>query len=221
MNGSFEGGGRRVWEYGNGNRPSFYRGALEDIKIDQLASPWDDEDSAKRVVDALEAVARRVGIATTSPWIVLTTLGLTLLSIAGWLAALIIPTLIAAQAPGGEASVVTFFVTGFFASIGLAGLLGGVMQSLRRLRDGHKLEGLRPVVDVILGLAAGIVTAMLFLIAQLVIKGEIEFPSAEKDFLRIALLGSMMSLFAALYLDSALARFDKIKGSVLQGKFEG
>ena len=69
--------------------------------------------------------------------------------------------------------------------------------------------------------AAGVVTAMLFLVAQLVVDGDIKFPSEREDFLRIALLGSLASLFAALYLDRALAFFDQVRDSVLRGNIKG
>lgn len=209
--GSFEGGGRRVWEYASSSRGSFYRGALEDAAIDKLSAPWSSKDSAKSVVDALEAVGRRIGIASTPKWLTATTLVATLAAIVGWVFSLTYPTTL--DTPD--------YVLSLFGCIGLAGLLGGAMQSLRRLRDGHRLEGVRPVIDVVLGLAAGIVTAMLFLVGKLVTEGEIGFPTEEKDFLRLALIGSVASLFAALYLDSALARFDAVKESVLRGKYEG
>ena len=96
-----------------------------------------------------------------------------------------------------------------------------MMQTLRRVRDGVRIEVFRWVVEVGLGLAAGLVTAMLFLVAQLAVQGAVVFDWTPKDYSRVVLLGSLASLFASLYLDSALARFDTVKESVIEGSYEG
>ena len=95
------------------------------------------------------------------------------------------------------------------------------MQTLRRVRHGRRLEAFRSLIDVVLGAAAGLVTAMLFLIAQVVVQGEVAFEWTTQDYSRVVLLSSMASLFASLYLDNALSRFDTVKDSVMTGTYEG
>jgi hypothetical protein len=74
------------------------------------------------------------------------------------------------------------------------------------------------LIEVVLGVSAGIVTGILFLVTQVTVSGSITVDESLANFERLAVVGSMASLFAALYLDSALQRFDKVQGSVMEGK---
>jgi hypothetical protein len=106
-----------------------------------------------------------------------------------------------------------------FFAVSAAGLLGAGMQTLRAIRRGDTVTNMVIVLDTALGVAAGIVTAMLYLLAEIAVSGTVNPALEDKDFVRVALIVSMASLFASLYLDAALARFDKIKGSVFTGKY--
>ena len=68
-----------------------------------------------------------------------------------------------------------------------------------------------------LGVAAGFLTAALYLLAQIAINGTVAFPQTDLDYSRIALIVSMAAVFASLYLDAAFSRFDTFKDSVMSG----
>jgi len=94
------------------------------------------------------------------------------------------------------------------------------MQTLRNIRGGATVTGRRIFIDTALGITAGVVSAMLYLLAQVGINGAVTVAISETDYIRVALIVSMASLFAALYLDAAFARFDKVRDSVIKSNFK-
>ena len=94
------------------------------------------------------------------------------------------------------------------------------MKTLRSLGSGPIITGRRIFIDTALGIMAGFVSAMLYLLAQAGLNGTIEAILEEDDYIRVAIIVSMASLFAALYLDAAFARFSKISSSVMAGTFK-
>jgi len=71
----------------------------------------------------------------------------------------------------------------------------------------------------VLGVAAGFLTAALYMLAQITITGELDLPSTTADYSRVALIVSMAAVFASLYLDAAFSRFDLFKDSVMSGTY--
>lgn len=61
------------------------------------------------------------------------------------------------------------------------------------------------------------------MLAQVAVSGTVDIPggnNAAEDYIRSALVVSMISLFASLYLDAALVRIDRVSGSVISGKYD-
>lgn len=214
----FGGGAQKLWEYGSSRRNDFYHGALRDAEIDRLAAPWGKALGAEVVVEALEKVARAAKIARTPSRMLFSVLGVMILALVAWVACLTFPFVAAPRllADGWQPSDSLVFL---FLTVSAAGFLGATMQTLRAIRNGNAVTSRAILVDTGLGVTAGIVMAMLYLLAQIAISGQINPDLAKEDFVRVALIVSMASLFASLYLDAALARFDKIKGSVFAGKY--
>jgi len=74
----------------------------------------------------------------------------------------------------------------------------------------------------IIGVSAtpGIVNELVLVnLAQIAITGKLEPPTSNADYSRVALIVSMSSVFASLYLDAAFSRFDGVKESVLSGQY--
>jgi hypothetical protein len=72
-------------------------------------------------------------------------------------------------------------------------------------------------MDAVLGVAAGVLTAALYLLAQMAITGRLDLPADNGNYSRVALVVSMAAVFASLYLDAAFSRFDDVKQSVMAG----
>lgn len=215
----FGGGAMKLWQYGSSRRQEFYHGALRDAEIDRLAAPWGKALSASFVVPLLERVGRAAKISKTPSQMLFSVLGVMVLALATWVCFLTFPFVAAPRlfATGWDKrdSLVALFLT-----VSASGLLGASMQSLRAIRDGTLLTARVVIVDTGLGVTAGIVMAMLYLLAQVAVSGTVNPNLEPQDFVRVALIVSMASLFASLYLDAALARFDTIKGSVFSGKYK-
>ena len=60
---------------------------------------------------------------------------------------------------------------------------------------------------------------LLMLLAQIAINGTLDPPKNNADYSRVALIVSMCSVFASLYLDAAFSRFDEMKDSVMAGQY--
>jgi hypothetical protein len=214
----FGGGAMKVWEYGSSRRQEFYHGALRDDEIDRLAAPWGKALDAKVAVETLEKVARAAKISRTPSRMLFSVLAMMIVSLAAWVCFLTFPFVLAPRLfERGWDSKDSLLV--LFAAVSFSGLLGATMQTLRSIRNGVAVTPLVTIVDTGLGVTAGIVMAMLYLLAQVAVSGTVNPDLDPKDFVRVALIVSLASLFASLYLDAALARFDKIKGSVFTGKY--
>jgi hypothetical protein len=68
-------------------------------------------------------------------------------------------------------------------------------------------------------MAAGFLTAALYLLAQIAITGKLELPSDNANYSRVALIVSMAAVFASLYIDAAFSHFDDVKQSVMAGGY--
>lgn len=210
--GSFEGGGKIVWSYGSSSRTKFYHEGLDDAEIDRLASPWSSEESAAIVVESLEKVAKASQLSRIPRRLLFSVIGCMLVALLGWIFFLAAPY---ASAFGMEPGA--FYL---FACVSMAGLLGATVQTLRSIRAGRSLPSHILVVDVGLGIAAGVVSAMLYMLAQIAVSDGVKIPNTKSDYIRSALVISMISLFASLYLDATLSRLDRVSGSVISGKYD-
>jgi hypothetical protein len=90
---------------------------------------------------------------------------------------------------------------------------------MRSIRAGQAQTSSGVFTDAVLGIAAGFLTAALYMLAQIAINGTLEPPKTNADYSRVSLIVSMCSVFASLYLDAAFSRFDEVKDSVLAGQY--
>ncbi len=163
--GSFGGGAATVGEYGSSRRAEFYHGGLDDAEIDRLASPWGRGPEAEFVVNALERVARAATIAKVPRRLLLGVLGVMAAALVVWIVLLTYPFVVVPLLhPEGWDNQRNFLL--LFPTVSAAGLFGATMQTLRAIRDGKGLSGRVILVDTTLGLAAGMVAAILYLLAQ-------------------------------------------------------
>lgn len=218
--GSFGGGAKTVWSYASGKRDRFYQGGLNNVDIDRLAEPWRGKVSAEHVVTSLEKVREAVEQArkdlarrATPPIILWTILALMFAGMGGWVYSL------------AKGQTLTFFGRhiGFiglvFVVVCFAGLWGSAMKSVLDLRSGHKLTNQDVLLDIVSGLGAGVISAILYLVLELAVTGKISNSQEQDDFVRVALLVSLVAVFASMYIDTALARFESVRGAVLSGDF--
>ena len=225
--GGFNGGARTVWEYGSSDRRRFYFDALSDAEIDQLSSPWLPE-TAVTIVNHLGRVAvysRRAAV----PAALRLLLGLAILgALAVWVMMLALPLLgwmpafqpaTAAGTPPAADSSNGIRLLMLLGSVCAAGAFGALVQSMRSIREGAVVTSQKVAVDVVLGVAAGFLTAALYMLAQITITGRLDLPSTTADYSRVALVVSMAAVFASLYLDAAFSRFDLFKDSVMSGAY--
>lgn len=137
--GAFQGAGKVVWDYSSSRRADFYHNGLKDVEIDNLASPWFQDQSAKFVVGTLEKVVRAARRRTPVRLLVAVMLVM-LAALVGWIFFLVAPHISTfAMQPK------PFYL---FTCVSMAGLFGATMQTLRSLRDGHALFPHVLVVDV-------------------------------------------------------------------------
>jgi hypothetical protein len=211
--GSFDGGAKTIWEYSSARRTQFYRGGLSDADVDRLAGPWGARGSgpnAAFVVDALERVARATAISRTPRLLMVLITAMLLLALGGWIAILTL-----SADPAGSVDLLAVF-----ACVACAGVLGTMLQTLRAIRDGQTVTGRRVLIDLMLGLLAGVVSAALYMIVQVGLEGSVNLRLEQADFVRVALIVSMVSLFSASYLDKVFSRFDAISDRVIRGDIE-
>src|SRR5262249_18099775 len=104
-----------------------------------------------------------------------------------------------------------------FPTVIAAGTFGACVKTLRAIRLGTQSSRTSASADTVLGVAAGTVVAILYLLAQIGVSGTIELVLAPKDYTRVAIVVSMAALFAGLYLDKAFAYFDNVGESVMKG----
>ncbi|MBC7910410.1 MAG: hypothetical protein H7Y30_07920 [Pyrinomonadaceae bacterium] len=208
--GSFGGAGKAVWLYASSKREEFYRGGLTDAEIDKLAEPWKGEKSAEEVVESLEKVRKTI-IKNAIPRFVLAgAIAILLVAMVGWV------SFIAYGYNLTSRGVVPLGLV--FISVCFAGLIGSALKNLFDIRNGRMLTARDLNLDVALGLGAGFVASVLYLVVQVAVTGRAESIETKDDYVRIALLVSLIAIFAAMYLDTAFANFETVKGSVLSGE---
>jgi hypothetical protein len=225
--GGFGGGGEKVWNYGSSDRARFYFGALSDIDIDQLNGPWEGGKTGQRIVKQLEKCAEYARRESVSMRLRAGVSVGILLSLIAWVLLLALPLLGwpgGPNAPTDAAPAISETSSGirFLLLLGCvcsAGVFGAFVQSMRAIRDGASITGQRASMDAVLGVAAGFLTAALYLLAQIAITGRLELPADNADYSRVALIVSMAAVFASLYLDSAFSRFDEVKQTVMAGGY--
>lgn len=224
--GGFGGGAEAVWEYGSSDRRRFYFDALTDAEIDELNSPW-SADTALNVVNQLAKCAVHARRASISPKLQLGVSAGILLTLIVWVTLLALPLLgwppLPAASPAGAPPTLDTggglrFIL-LLGSVCSAGAFGALVQSMRGIRDGQALTGPRAAIDAVLGIAAGFLTAALYMLAQIAISGKLDLPATNADYSRVALIVSMAAVFASLYLDAAFSRFDGLKDSVMSGSY--
>lgn len=223
----FGGGAETVWGYGSSDRRRFYFDALTDEEVDQLNGPWTSR-SAATVVEHLGRCATYARRATV-PWKIRLGVSVaTLLMLMLWVFLLALPWLGWPQTPQTVAATPgtpPFDATSgirlvlLLGSVCSAGAFGALVQTMRGIRSGQSttLQGVS--TDAVLGIAAGFLTAALYLLAQIAITGKLEPPTGNAEYSRVSLIVSMASVFASLYLDAAFSRFDEVKGTVMSGQF--
>ena len=222
----FGGGAGTVWGYGSSDRRRFYFDARTDVEIDQLNGPW----GAKTAATLVEHVARCAEHARRATVPLRLRLGVSvgiLISLVVWVMLLALPLLGWPPVPGAAlpGEVRAFDVTGglrlllLLGSVCSAGAFGALVQTMRGVREGRATSAQGASTDAILGIAAGFLTAALYMLAQIAITGKLEPPTSNADYSRVALIVSMSSVFASLYLDAAFSRFDGVKESVLSGQY--
>ena len=104
-------------------------------------------------------------------------------------------------------------------SVCSAGAFGALVQTMRGIRAGQATTLSGVFTDAVLGVAAGFLTAALYMLAQIAINGTLNPPSTNADYSRVSLIVSMGSVFASLYLDAAFSRFDEVKETVMTGQY--
>ena len=221
--GGFGGGAETVWDYGSSDRQRFYFGALTDVEIDQLNSPWESDTTGSRIVTQLERCADSGRRAAISPRLRVGVSTGILIALIAWVLLLALPLLVwpgppAGAAPTREASNGVRFLL-LLGAVCSAGAFGALVQSMRSIRDGIAVTGAKAWIDAVLGVAAGFLTAALYLLAQVAINGKLDLPATNPDYSRVALIVSMTAVFASLYLDAAFSRFDTFKASVMSGTY--
>ena len=216
--GGFGGGARTVWDYGSSDRQRFYFGALTDVQIDQLDSPWEDGVTGERIVQHLNRCAEFARRASISRGLRLAvSLGM-LMALVAWVGFLAVPLLRWPPESAGAAPAEGIRFLFLLGAVCSAGIFGSLVQSMRGIRAGAAVSGQSVSIDAVLGVAAGFLTAALYMLAEIAINATYR-PPLMKDYARVALIVSMAAVFASLYLDAAFSRFDVVKESVMSGTY--
>lgn len=205
----FGGGAREVWTYSSSRREEFYSGALNDEQIDCLASST-PLLTAQQVVSDLESVYKARSRSSTPTWLLGVVIVLMSIAIAGIFIILFRTEYSTDRRPAWQ--LLSMFLGAFFG-----GFLGTTMRSLWRWRDGEKLTEARVVVDAMLGIAAGVVSAVLYLVTKVVVVGA---PTYHDNPTRVTLMMMLLGIFAAFYLETAFKRFDSLQNTLLAAKAE-
>jgi hypothetical protein len=214
--GSFGGGAEKVGRYGSSRRKQFYKMALTDEEIDRLNSPWGAGLNADFLVSALGKIKEQVVVEQMDlrllRWSTLLALGALLF----WVLGLVLPS-VAPSVPKLTEWKPAWSFALMFPTVIAAGIFGACVKTVRAMRLGTLASRASLSTDTLLGLAAGTVMAILYLLAQIGVSGTINLELEPKDYTRVAIVVSMASLFAGLYLDKAFAYFDNVGESVMKG----
>jgi hypothetical protein len=215
--GSFGGAGKDVWIYASGRRTEFYKGAIKDDEIDKIAEPWKGRESAEFAVKMLEIVRSAEIRRARPPFIVGGTFAIMAAAMLIWVFFIAYGfnlTLPSALFEGRSVSPigVVFFTVCF------GGFVGASLKSLLEIKNGQKITWGEIGLDLGLGLGAGFVSAILYLVLQVAVTGKADSIQNSNDYVRISLLVSLVAIFAAMYLDAAFANFEAAKGSILSSE---
>src|SRR5262249_28466570 len=214
-------------DHGGSDRQRFYFGALNDVEIDQLNGPWEPDATGSRIVMLLERCAAHARRAAISPRLRVGVSTGILVALMAWVVFLALPLLGWPGPPPAAstgASAVIEASTGvrfllLLAAVCSAGAFGALVQSMRGIRGGIAVTGSKVLSDAVLGIAAGFLTAALYMLAQIAITGKLDLPATPPDYSRVSLIMSMTAVFASLYLDAAFSRFETFKESVMSGTY--
>jgi hypothetical protein len=214
--GCFGGGGEKVGRYGSSRRAAFYHGALTDEEIDRLASPWGVGLTAELAVSAMERIQRLAARKRIGSLLVLGVTALMVTALLCWVAGLVLPFVLPSVTTKEWPPHWSFPL--LFPTVVAAGTFGSCVKNLRAIQSGTETSGRSAVMDPVLGVAAGMMVAILYLLAQIGVTGEVEVVISTQDYARVSIIITMAALFAGLYLDRAFAYFDEVGESVIKGK---
>src|SRR5690606_19669380 len=160
-----------VWGYGSGERREFYYGGVRDEEIDRLTTRWNGGGgtNAAFVVDLLERVSEHAQHARNSSLLFATASGLAMLLFLAWVTLLSALFVTPLRRVVNDLLVESYeqgwpgarFVL-LLVSVCVAGAFGALMQTLRAMRDGLNVTSRRILLDGVLGIAAGFLTAALY-----------------------------------------------------------
>ena len=219
--GGFGGGAEKVWNYGSSDRQRFYFGALSDIEIDQLNGPWESGKTGPRIVKQLARCAEYARRESVSMRLRAGVSVGILLALIAWVMLLALPLLGwpgTPSAPANGTPPISEVTSGirFLLLLGCvcsAGVFGALVQSMRAIRDGASVTGQRASMDAVLGLAAGFLTAALYLLAQIAISGKLELHDFHGTILH--LLGVDHILLSVLF-GGRVLRLSDVDGEVVK-----
>ena len=72
-----------------------------------------------------------------------------------------------------------------FPAVSFAGLLGANMLTLRAIRDAVRVSARTVPVDVVLGVSAGVISAMLYLLVQFGVSGDVAVEMPAEDYVPV------------------------------------
>jgi hypothetical protein len=212
----FGGGAEVVWGYGSSDRRRFYFDALTDEEIDQLNGPWTSATAA-RIAEHLSRCADYAKRTLVPFKVRLAVSAAVLMTLMLWVSFLALPLLGVPPDLGDRSGGIRFLL--LLGSVCSAGAFGALVQTMRGIRGGQATTPSSVFTDTILGIAAGFLTAALYMLAQIAINGTLTPPQDAANYARVTLIVSMCSVFASLYLDAAFSRFDEVKDSVMAGQY--
>jgi hypothetical protein len=216
--GCFGGAAEAVWSYGSSHRREFFYD-LDDELVDELYSTWKGESDAKNVVDVTVRLRAAMIRSKTPAGLIYAVVLVMLAAMLLWVACLTGPSVIASQIGGDPKSYPgAWAIPLLIATATLTGVIGASVQTLRLMRRGKTTSPRSLLVDTSLGFIVGVFSAVVYLVAEIGVKGALEPVKSSSDYLRIALMISLIAFFAGAYLDAALARFDGLRESILRGK---
>ena len=107
---------------------------------------------------------------------------------------------------------------GIFLSVCFAGLTGASVKAVRDLRAGSRVTPGDLLLDAALGVGAGFISAVLYLVLETAVTGSLSTSKKPEDYTRVALLLGVTGIFAGMFVDAAFERFESVKKSILAGE---
>ncbi|MCE2966058.1 MAG: hypothetical protein ACK55O_15140 [Phycisphaerales bacterium] len=227
--GCFGGAAEAVWSYGSSHRREFFYD-LDDDLVDELYSTWKGESDANNVINVTLRLRAAMIRSKTPPGLIYGVVLVMLAAMVTWVACLTGPSIVQSQisgvaagarpaaTPSTETLPGAWAIPLLIATATLTGIIGACVQTLRLMRRGKTTTPRSLLVDTSLGFIVGVFSAVVYLVAEIGVKGALDPVKGSSDYLRVALMISLIAFFAGAYLDAALARFDGLRESVLRGK---